>query len=232
MQAADGSGAKRCSIETAEVVRPFEAPQYIVNGRRHHPVAHVVCDLRAVGYPAMKWWIHKVGARATLCFDLLHRRTRDWGEAVVAAGLRLLQVECRQVLKMRRGPFSNSSNHWVLVQAAEEMYKVTGAHANVPCTILYPAISQEMPMSGAELGSGVHPESVWEAMRLVLRKQGMGSNTNSSRWWDFEESSSIVLAHRAGNFCVVLGCDLAPVAEVFRRQPFERPAHAGQPGRR
>lgn len=193
----------RSCIETDKGARRLESPQAAADGERHHLVIHLCCDMGSIGFPAANWMAHRAGLRCTLIFDLLHRRVCDWEAAVAEAGLRLLQAEFKQVLKMRQAPWGNSGNHSILVRAAEEVYALTDETNNIFFNILFPQVATELDLSSPDFGAPEHMKQVWKGMKLPLLGHGKGDNDKSSRWWAFEQNSRAFLTRRASTLCVL-----------------------------
>lgn len=198
-----GAGQRRLCIEGPQGERRIESPHILVDGVRRHLVLHLFCDLGSIGWPGSSWLIHKVGLRGTLIYDVLHRRSCDWDGVVAEAGLRLVQFECTQILKFRHGPFHQSADHSALLRASEEVYRLTDQDNNLMYNILYPTIASELGLVDGSRASPEHLKEVWLAMKAVLCKPCKGSNTKTSRWFDFENSRGF-LPHRAATLCVLI----------------------------
>lgn len=199
----DGSSSLRSCISAEDGSRRFESPQVRVGGARHHSVVHICCDMGAIGFPRASWLCHKVGLKATLIFDVLHRRTCDWDEAIAEAGLRLLALETKQLLKLRQGPFHSAAYHSVIVQAAQEMFDITTWEDNLIYHVLYASIAADFSMRSSELGSDDHMKAVWFKMREALLAPSKGDNTKSGRWWCYEENSRRFFGCKYSLLCVL-----------------------------
>ncbi|CAE7236830.1 unnamed protein product [Symbiodinium sp. CCMP2456] len=189
VQPAVGPPCKRSCIEDASGRRYFECPREVVQNKLQRPVLHMVCDLAPIGWPAANFLVQCLGLRGTLVFDLLHRRVCDIEDGRAEAGLRMLKTEYNVVLKMRQGPFQQSGHHSVLKDAAAEMFRETTADNNLLFAVLSDAIAADFQMQSQTQGTEEHTELVWRAAKQLLTKDCKGTNTKTSRWFNFEQNS-------------------------------------------
>ena len=184
---------RRCCVEAEDGRRWYAAPVMLKGTQRYQPTLHMCTDLGPIGFPAANWLVHKVGLRSTLTFDMLHRRMCDLDDAVNSAGLRILKLELKTVLKIRQGPFlPGGANHSILRSSAEEMFSLTDWQNNLVYELLYDSIVAEggyETQGGGKVGSDEHKAYVWEVTKTILTKDTKGDNTKTSRWWNFEQNS-------------------------------------------
>ena len=195
---AEAKTVRRSCIESEAGQCCYESPQRLVNGKRKHPVCHMLSDLGPVGHPGANWLCHGLGLRSTVAFDILHRRVSDVDDALKDAGLRLLRLEFTQVLKLRQGPFGPAGGgyHEVLRASAAEMFSYTDFDTNLLFEIMCSSISSECDVPGHH-GSVEHMQAVWSCMQSVLTSPSKGDNTKRARWWNFEENSRAFLKRQS-----------------------------------
>lgn len=180
---------RRSCVEERSGARRLESPQKIVDGRRAHPVLHMFSDLGSVGHPGANFLCRGLGLRCTLFFDLLHRVSCDIEDASNGAGLRMLDMEFTQVVKMRQGPWQpGGGHHGLLKGAAAEMFEHTSAASNVIFQALLEDLAEEVQTT-APVGSSEWEKEVWQGAKATLLSEYKGDNTKASRWWSYEVNS-------------------------------------------
>ena len=189
VQSAAGQSCKRSCIEDASGRRYFECPREVVQKQLQRPVLHMVCDLAPIGWPAANFMVQCLGLRGTLAFDLLHRRVCHIDDGRAEAGLRMLKTEYNVVLKMRQGPYQQSGHHGVLKDAAAEMFWETTAENNLLFAVLSDAIAADFQLQSQTHATEEHTDLVWRAAKQLLTKDCKGTNTKTSRWFNFEQNS-------------------------------------------
>jgi hypothetical protein len=157
---------RRACVLSPDGSRRFEAPIKIDNGVRHWPVLHLSADQGSASFQALNWLCHGLQLRCTHQWDIWHRLSNDHTDAIQEAGLLIIRLSYRQVVRMRHGPWRAQSNHEVLDSAAKEFFQVTDHH-NVILSSCTRSYSRTTPIW--------HRKS---AQRLIWRMCGLGRNTN------------------------------------------------------
>ena len=198
-----GQRVKRACVEDAEGRRAIEAPVHWEDGRRVSPTLHMWSDLGPVGYPGASFLTRGLGLRSTLGFDILHRVACDWEDSIAEAGLRVLRLEAKVVMKLRQGPFASAGHHGQLRAAALRMFAQTSWDSNLWYDILYEPISREFELL-QDFGSDAHKLMVWRQLEKLLVHGGKGGTTKSGRWWNWEQNCRGFLKCRSANLLVLL----------------------------
>jgi len=164
----------------------MESPQYWpLNEKgiqeRHHPVIHITADMGPVGNTAMNYFIHgPIRCRGTKNPDWAHRLTNDFKSALTAAGLNILRVEYKGLLKVREGPFSpGGGNHGLMKGAAKWMFETSNWNSNFFFDLLFTDLATAVKIKHQRHECDAHKRLVWDALKKMLLSNAKGNNTKA-----------------------------------------------------
>ena len=184
----------RCCIQHQDGRRCFELPRLLRAGQEQWPVLHVSADQGSVGHAGRNWMNHGCHMVMTQGFDVWHRLVNDLQDAVRQAGMLVLRLECRQVCRLRHGPWQSQGNHEILMSAASEYFTVCDS-SNPIFQMLYEqiALSCNELRSSPDVGSEEHMELAWHWYHRQALKRSCGSATQLKRWWASEDESKVAI---------------------------------------
>ena len=121
-----------------------------------------------------------IRCRGTKNPDWAHRFTNDYKAALTAAGLNVLRVEYKGLLKIREGPFSpGGGNHGLLKGAAKWMFGTTGWNTNIFFDLLFDDLAAAVNIKHSRHESDDHKRLVWAALKTMLLSDAKGNNTKA-----------------------------------------------------
>ena len=187
---APGRPPKRLCVQNELKQRRYECPQQVVQGSRQHPVLHCFTDLGPIGFVGASALIHGLGLRATISWDLLHRRVCDLDLGLDVAGLRGVQLEMRTIMRLRQGPFNlGGGYHAALRLSAQDMFEVLGLNDNIMFEMLEHDIGRDMGMARHDIATEYGRMNIYTSTQEFLVKDTKGDDTKASRWFKFNENS-------------------------------------------
>ena len=157
------------------------------------PTSHFADDQGNVEEPTLRYCLLKLGLRMTDLADILHILHNMIIDAESESGVILIGMEFVHAMKgLRYGPFRKQINHSILKGATKEM-RVLWDYKNPVLAMVLDEFFVTFPELRCHPNpdSDVHLAVVCEFVLKRLEEQGIGSETRSSRWWNFEEDSEV-----------------------------------------
>ena len=175
-------------------------------------ILHSWLDMGSTGWPAKHAAYCGWHMRGSFGFDPAHRRHDNLLNAMAAAGLGLMKLECLVVQTFTSGPFHQDGNFRKLEEATREW--VDNFDESDPLfQTLYPRICRDMGGGRLppEYGSAAHMAEVFKSLPGIVSQCVYGLNTKMNRWFQLlkrhrtmKQSWSVALA--AGMYaCIQAG---------------------------
>ena len=179
-----GTTRRRSCIELSDGSSFYEVPFSTQDEEVYRPSIHFHQDMCGGSWYGPMAAVHGY-LRGTLGHDRCHRHQNGKDDACRTAGLMVSTLEFAMANAVRRKPFGKEGNHRILHGVAKEMFAVHSATSELFAPF-YDSICDDLDEPTAIRGTDEHQAVVWEKVKDLLSKQGVGSETKNSRWWSIE----------------------------------------------